>query len=77
MHLKISSAQFRYFRAGAPFFWHGLALITAWVSNHMYSKVWDEITYLFPKFNGFANEVWESISNSTPHFILYVVTYLC
>ena len=28
-----------------PFYWHGLTLITAWVSNYIYCKVWDEITY--------------------------------
>ena len=27
-------------------------LITAWISNHMPSKVWDEIFYAFPNFNG-------------------------
>ena len=30
-----------------PFYWHGLTLIPTWVSNHIHSKVWDEITYLF------------------------------
>ena len=31
---------------------HGLTLIPAWISNHMSSKVWDEITYPLPNFNG-------------------------
>ena len=31
-----------------PFYWHGLTLIPARLSNHMSSKVWDEITYPFP-----------------------------
>ena len=30
------------------FYYHGLSLIPAWISNHMTSKVCDEITYLFP-----------------------------
>ena len=29
-----------------------LTLIPAWISNHMLSKVWDEITYPFLNFNG-------------------------
>ena len=29
----------------------GLALIKAWISNHMLNKVWNEITYSFPNFN--------------------------
>ena len=36
-----------------PFHQHGLTLIIpAWIGNHMPSKAWDEITYLFPSFNG-------------------------
>ena len=27
-------------------------LIPAWISNYMPIKVWDEITYPFPNFNG-------------------------
>ena len=38
---------------------HGLILITAWISNHMASKVWYEITYPFPKFNSCTFEVQE------------------
>ena len=26
-----------------PFYWHGLTLILAWISNYMHDKVWDEI----------------------------------
>ena len=28
----------------------GLTLISTWISNHMPSKVWDEITYSFPNY---------------------------
>ena len=38
------------------------------------SKVWDEITYLFPNFNGATVEVWEEINNSIAHFIVDVIT---
>ena len=44
-----------------------------WVN--MPSKVWDEITYPFPNFNGCTAEVWERISNFSPHFIMRVITY--
>ena len=36
---------------------HGLTLMSAWIRNHMPSKVWDEITYPFPNFNGCTVEV--------------------
>ena len=36
---------------------HGLTLITAWISNHMPSNMWDEITYPFLNFNGCTVEV--------------------
>ena len=42
------------------FYWHVATLIPVWLSNHIHSKVWDEVTYPFPKFN-----VRECISNFT------------
>ena len=27
-----------------PFYYHGLTLIPAWISNHQTSKMWDAIT---------------------------------
>ena len=47
----------------------GLTWIPSWISNHMPSKVWDEITYPVPNFN----EVWEWISNFIPHIIMDVI----
>ena len=41
----------------------------SWISNHMPSKLWDEITYPSPNFNGCTVEVWEWISNF--HSIFY------
>ena len=35
-----------------PIYWHGLTLIPARTSNHMPSKMGDEIAYPFPNFNG-------------------------
>ena len=40
-----------------PFYYHGLTLIPAWISNHMPCKVWDEITYQFLNFNDCTVEV--------------------
>ena len=40
-----------------------LNLNPSMISNHIHYKVWEEITYPFPNFNGCANEVWEWISN--------------
>ena len=35
-----------------PYHWDRLTLITSWISNYIQYNVWDEITYLFPNFNG-------------------------
>ena len=35
-----------------PFYWYGLTWIPAWLINYIHYKVWDEITYPFPNFNG-------------------------
>ena len=34
------------------FYQHALTLIPAWISNHVSSKIVDEIIYSFPNFNG-------------------------
>ena len=40
----INNPSLRQSRAlGNPFYWHGLTLIPAWISNHTPSKFWDEI----------------------------------
>ena len=49
--------------------------MSACISKHMHSEVWDEITYPFPNWNGAAAEVWEFISNSISHFIMGAITY--
>ena len=40
-----------------PFYWYGLTLILAWISNYIHYKVWDEITNPFLNFNGATVEV--------------------
>ena len=49
-------------------------VIEAWLSNHIPSKDWDEITYPIPNFNGHTIEVWKWISNLISHFIMDVIT---
>ena len=47
------------------------------IVNYDHYKVWDEITYPFPNFNGCTIDVWEWISIFTPHFTVHVITYPC
>ena len=54
-----------------------LTFTPAWVSNHIHFKVWDEIIYLFPNFNGAIVEVWEWISNFIAQFTGHIVIYPC
>ena len=44
-------------QASGPFYSHGLILILAWISNDIYYKVWDEITYIFPKLHVIGRRV--------------------
>ena len=53
-----------------PFYYHGLTLIKAWISNHMSSKVWDEIIHSPLKCG-------EWISHIIPQFIMDIITYPC
>ena len=52
---------------------HELTLIPVWISNHMLSKMWDEIAY--PLTN--LSDVWQWINNLIQHFIMNVITYPC
>ena len=59
------------------FYKHGLTLIPAWKSNDIHYRVWNEITYSFPNFNGCTDvDVWVWISNFTPQFTGYACDYL-
>ena len=60
---------------GGHFYQLEVSLTPAWIRNHMHCKVWDEITFPFPNFNGFTVEVWKWISNMIPHFMMGVTTY--
>ena len=43
----------------------------------MHGKVWDDIIYPFPNFNGSTIEVWDGIIDFIPNFIMYVTPYPC
>ena len=43
--------------AWALLYKYGLTLNPSWMCNHVPSKLWDEITYRFPNFNGAIVEV--------------------
>ena len=60
-----------------PFYQHGLIIIPARISYHMPSKLWDEITYPFPNFNGCTVDVFEWSSNFSSHFIMDVIIHPC
>ena len=53
-------------------------LISAWISNHMYSKVLDDFTYLFINVNkGTVQFFLDSMNDFITHFIMDVIVYLC
>ena len=47
-----SEASPRLYRG--PFWWHGLDLISAWISSYIHYKVWYKFTCRFTDFNGAA-----------------------
>ena len=44
-------------------------------NNYIHFKVWDEITYPFPEFNGETIEVCEWISNCLPLLGTWIIVY--
>ena len=48
---------------------------TAWIGNHMPSKVLNENIYPFPNFNAYTAEVWEWISKLIQHFVMDIISY--
>ena len=54
-----------------------IILILAWINNLIYYKLWDEITYPFPNFNGETVGVWKWINNFILPFIGHEIAYPC
>ena len=52
-----------------------ISLIWTWISNYIYYKMWDEITYSFSHFNDATVDVREWISDFIQHFTGHVVAY--
>ena len=63
----------------SPFYKHDKTLIPAWISNCIHYKVWDEITYSFPNFNGWSR--WslgmEKLFHPTPYWACDYLSMLC
>ena len=55
--------------------WGMWEAMTNHITSQMYSKVWDEISYPFPNFNGTTIEDREWKSNFIPHFTVHVIIY--
>ena len=51
--------------------------VCMWISNHMPSEMWDEITHPFLNFNGVTVEVWGWLSHFIPQFIMHVIGNPC
>ena len=71
------TASVKYSSTRDPFNQHWVTLIPSWISDYIHFKVWGEINYPFPNFNGATVEVWEWISNFIPHFTWHVITHPC
>ena len=54
-----------------------LTLVPAWRSNQISGKGWYEKTYAFQNIKDCTVEVWVSISNFIPHFIIDAITKPC
>ena len=59
--------------ASGPFTNMVITNIPAWMSNHMSSKGWYEITYPYPNFNGCTVEVWDWINDFLPYILMGVI----
>ena len=45
-------------REDEPIYEVSIGNVPVWISNNMPSKLWNEITYPFPNFNGCTDAVW-------------------
>ena len=52
MSVSLTWCYHTYVFPWGPLYLHILTLNPVWISNHMPNKMWDEIIYSFPNFNG-------------------------
>ena len=57
------------------FYQYGITLISAWISNYIHDKMWDEITNPFPNLNNGTVEVCEWMSKFT-HTLLNMQLFI-
>ena len=74
-HKNMLANALKYWSEYHGVYQHGLTLIPARISIHIYYKMWAEIASLFPNLNGVTVAVWEWISNFISHFPGHVITY--
>ena len=65
----ISNNQLYWERHKGPLSLTWTNFIPEWISNHVSSKVWDEISNPFPHWNGATVNVWQWINNFSSYFI--------
>ena len=57
--------------------WNYLLIYKLQPLHYVHDKVYDDITYPFPNFNGCTVEVWEWIINFIQHLSCHVISYPC
>ena len=75
--LRLLTYMSNYCISRGPFYKHGFTSIPTWISNYIHYKMWNEITYPLPNFNGCTIEVWEWITNFISYFTGHVIVYPC
>ena len=50
--LKLFTYMFEHYIHRGPFYKHKFTSIPTWISNYIYYKMWNEITYPLPNFSG-------------------------
>ena len=64
---ELSGKHDDFIEASGSFYYHGLTLIPAWISNHIYDKIWLKLL-IHSQTSTVTVEVWEWISDFIPHF---------
>ena len=67
---------FHWILTTGSFYWHVLTLIPAWIRHYIHYKIWGEITYPFPNFNG-ATVTYNTYASCNLHSGTHVVIATC